>query len=86
MKTKEIENGLKAIEILEDQMNFIRSKVNDVLREIVQKDFPDINPENIYCPFFWECEKNPFGWCMYDVDEDPVMDNCIFCGEPYERK
>lgn len=29
----------------------------------------------------WWCEKSPDNVCAYDTDE-----NCIFCGEPEERK
>ncbi len=36
----------------------------------------------------WECEdeKNPIGMCVYDGYQDPCWDECLFCGEPYERK
>lgn len=33
----------------------------------------------------WECD-NPLGYCVYNVEKDPVWDNCIFCGQPHERK
>ena len=34
----------------------------------------------------WECETSPIGVCVYDSEEDPCWDSCIFCGEPDERK
>ena len=36
----------------------------------------------------WECgdENNSIGTCIYDRWDDPAMDSCLFCGEPYERK
>jgi hypothetical protein len=36
----------------------------------------------------WDCEDegNRIGTCIYDRWNDPVMDSCLFCGEPYERK
>jgi len=33
----------------------------------------------------WECD-NPIGRCVYDIVKDPVWDNCLFCGQPHERK
>lgn len=34
----------------------------------------------------WECPESPVGTCMYDSVKDPAYDNCLICGEPYERK
>ena len=34
----------------------------------------------------WDCPKSPCGLCCYDHYKDPVHDNCIFCGQPEERK
>ena len=34
----------------------------------------------------WDCELSPFLFCAYNVVEDPAKDQCIFCGEPEERK
>jgi len=36
--------------------------------------------------FYWECKDSPFGWCAYDHWEDQAHDQCIFCGDPSERK
>jgi hypothetical protein len=33
----------------------------------------------------WECE-NPLGKCFYNVVKDPMMDECLVCGDPSERK
>ena len=36
----------------------------------------------------WECEtkESPTGLCFYNVKEDPMMDSCLICGDPHERK
>ena len=34
----------------------------------------------------WDCKSSPFLFCAYNVVEDPAKDQCIFCGEPEERK
>lgn len=31
----------------------------------------------------WWCDESPFNTCRY---EDPNWDECIYCGQPYERK
>lgn len=34
----------------------------------------------------WWCPTGPNNECEYDWENDPVGDNCIYCGEPEERK
>lgn len=34
----------------------------------------------------WNCEQSPIKQCVYDIDKDPAMDDCIFCHHPDERK
>lgn len=38
------------------------------------------------CTPFWDCPDSPVGWCVYNHSTEPAHDNCIFCGEPEERK
>lgn len=33
-----------------------------------------------------DCDGSPTGYCCYDADEDPNLDECLFCGQPDERK
>ena len=37
-------------------------------------------------PGTWDCDVSPIGVCAYDLDEDPMCDQCVFCGNPDERK
>tara|TARA_R100001244_G_C5113459_1_gene121703 strand:- start:78 stop:326 length:249 start_codon:yes stop_codon:yes gene_type:complete len=37
-------------------------------------------------PSEWGCARSTVGLCVYDSIEDRAMDECIFCGEPEERK
>ena len=32
----------------------------------------------------WECSLSPFGYCMYS--DEAGEEECVFCGEPEERK
>jgi hypothetical protein len=34
----------------------------------------------------WECETSPTGICWYDYSSSMGEDECIFCGDPDERK
>jgi len=34
----------------------------------------------------WECAKSLTKVCWYDDHQDTAWDNCLFCGEPHERK
>jgi hypothetical protein len=33
----------------------------------------------------WECPTSPVGFCIYDVDADNCMDDCLYCHKPSER-
>jgi hypothetical protein len=33
----------------------------------------------------WPCKDSPIEICIYDVEEDYLHDECIFCGQPEER-
>ena len=37
-------------------------------------------------PAGWICKDSSTGHCLYDSKEDPMLDECIHCGDPYERK
>jgi hypothetical protein len=37
-------------------------------------------------PSGWGCAKSPVLLCVFDSIGDRAMDQCIFCGEPDERK
>lgn len=34
----------------------------------------------------WHCPWSPDRWCHYCVEEDPLLDYCVFCGHPDERQ
>ena len=34
----------------------------------------------------WECKESPTKYCVYDDDCDSCHDECLFCGEPEERR
>jgi hypothetical protein len=34
----------------------------------------------------WDCSTSPTKKCVYDFDEEPLDEICLFCHEPEERK
>lgn len=53
-------------------------------RETIEDAFDDA--QWFHISIEWHCPKSPFGWCMYHIIHDPRMDECVFCGQPKERK
>jgi hypothetical protein len=43
-------------------------------------------PDNILVKLLWGCPDSPFDGCVYDAINDGACDQCLFCGQPYERK
>ena len=42
--------------------------------------------EDLYDGEKWKCDFSPVGHCIYKYDENGSQYECIFCGEPEERK
>ena len=34
----------------------------------------------------WNCKESPVLLCIYDSYKDPAMDECLYCGQPDQRK
>jgi len=86
MKNKEIENGLEGIGLLENEMGKLEAKVNELVVNIVQRDFPEVRNYRIHCPFIYECEKSPFGWCVYIKDKNTISKKCLYCNKTYQSE
>lgn len=77
---------------LKDAIAFRREKIAQLEYEIgriAEPYLPDapmfmaISPQHTV---MWDCPESPFGLCAYHQVDDPAMDNCVFCGQPLERK
>jgi hypothetical protein len=53
--------------------------------EIVLQNYKENKPSH-HVIGHWDCPNSPIGTCVYDIEEDPCEDDCIYCGEPDERK
>lgn len=48
---------------------------------------PPANEAGIFKTHVWECLQSPIGVCIYHPPTDKgYYDNCLFCGQPLERK
>ncbi|CAH7393383.1 hypothetical protein VCHA53O466_50060 [Vibrio chagasii] len=45
----------------------------------------DVSPSELHMGI-QHCNESPVKICVYNESEDPAHDDCIFCGEPSERK
>jgi hypothetical protein len=55
-------------------------------RKIIKNVFPEFDWTYQLTSWHWKCEESPANMCIYDLVEDRARDNCIFCGQPEERK
>jgi len=47
-----------------------------------------VNPNFVRGDYAWKCDHPlaPGGICVYDDEFDSAHDNCVYCGQPNERK
>lgn len=71
----------------------LRSEIHDTelrLEKDIKQLVNTLKPEVEYptVTFTWRCTDltNPVGFCVYDDEQDPANDECLFCGDPEERK
>ena len=69
------------------QFQIIRDSERKI-NEIAGNMIPDFHFLNHKVSNFWDCDKSPIGWCVWDTsDKGYHIDcSCHFCGEPVERK
>jgi len=64
-------------------------KIDKLMQEEVHSLVPESNKNWLVYKFTgWVCEseENPLQMCIYDERDDPALDDCLFCHDPYERK
>ena len=58
------------------------STISGILDEVVPEKYVGYAKLG---PYGWQCEDSPVGLCVYD-SQDRGSDQCLFCGDPDERK
>lgn len=71
---------IKAENLIE-KLKYKKSKLEQEILNVVLQDF---DYESIYEGDYWDCHLSPVGHCIYTDDFGEPQ--CIFCGEPEERK
>lgn len=56
-----------------------------ILKKQSPEEYSNLDPNNMIHGW-WDCEESPTNKCIYNIENDPVRDSCLFCGEPDERK
>lgn len=74
---KQIEKAKNLVDKLEKKK---RNFENEILDDVIE----DFDYESIYEGDYWDCHLSPVGHCIYT--DDFGEPECIFCGEPEERK
>lgn len=69
-------------------LNFFQAQlkrhINDIYVAQVKQDHP--TAQQAVVGEYWNCTDSPFGKCAYDPEQDTGHDQCLYCGEPEERK
>lgn len=80
----------KELEELERGIWHERARLRAKVETYVKDKWPEfeLGKHSVYWEdgWAWDCEESPIGYCIYDDDEDPIHDFCLFCGQPMERK
>lgn len=59
------------------------------INQLVKEAEPDYHFLDHWVSHFWTCDKSPFGWCLFKremVNMQLILGDCIYCGQPVERK
>lgn len=93
---KTIENFNAKIEDLESQVSNLQEAKEAFMVALANAELNGADaahrcrcgdrPRDLIIPETWECETSPVGVCVYDDTDDPMHDQCLFCGDPEERK
>jgi len=72
---------------LDDELDEIDDDIAILVNEICRPYFPDAD-DFFYDAGGWTCESetSPLPCCVYDEENDPCFDDCLFCHQPWERK
>lgn len=79
----------RALYLVQQQMTAAAAAAEEeVAAELVRVlDMPEVSdPHFIARSFGWDCADSPTGRCIYYTENDPMMDCCLFCENPLERK
>lgn len=72
---------------VKEQIEKLRQKKYDIEYEIEQLAKSKMSNFSIeHTLGWWDCSDSPIGLCVYNHFKDRVLDGCLFCHQPHERK
>ena len=88
---KRLEKMLRARDILMERKMKLEVGIGGIEDELLKeavKELPEVPgiPRLVGDGYGHDCPESPIHTCVYDEDEDPCLDTCLFCRDPWERK
>jgi hypothetical protein len=84
---KQLTKARDLVDTLQNALNNAVEQRDKRVRQLVLGIFPDAQELFMrWAEDGWKCKGSPAGVCVYNVEKDPAMDDCLFCGLPSERR
>ena len=68
----------------EERIERLTREAKEKLIELAD-ELTGLEPDDLYLCHSWDCKESPTDRCIYNVTEDPMKDDCLFCGDPLDR-
>lgn len=68
----------------EDLYDSCKRKEQRYKSMLISKNFKEFNENKLFESTHHQCNLSPLGYCVYKYNDNEL--ECIFCGEPEERK
>lgn len=82
--------ALCTLEEMRDNIENVLSDLNYYIQqtkdELVRMACPKVGNHTLEFSHSHNCSTSPTDYCAFDIDVDPCCDDCLFCGQPEERK
>lgn len=69
-----------------DDARRLEERMHEVATDLVNEAFGTKYESDTLGIGVHACDKSPIETCVYNTDDDPARDSCLFCFEPHERK
>lgn len=70
---------------VENVLSDINCHIWQIEDNLVRKACPKVKKHTINLTCGHICPKSPIGYCAFDIDVDPCLDDCLFCNLPVDR-
>ena len=70
---------------LESDLRKIRNEIGHLERSVIIQKSPELDKDTLEIGD-WSCPDSPIEVCVYDWNSAMGTDECVYCGQPEERK